>query len=92
MASILCGVLPGSYVLHKPCLVHKKARCVGPGLCDLPRIPNPRRWVNKGKGRAGVFSAPAVPLALWIIPVKHDPRGAPYSQIAITLRGGCSPQ
>ncbi len=31
-ASILRGVLSGSYVPHRPCSVHKKATCIGPGL------------------------------------------------------------
>jgi hypothetical protein len=33
--------------------LHKNS-CIGPGLCELPRITLPRRWVNKGKKRKGV--------------------------------------
>jgi hypothetical protein len=31
--------------------LHKTTCCIGPGLCELPRIPIPRTSVNKGKGK-----------------------------------------
>jgi hypothetical protein len=45
-------------------LVHKYLLSIVPVLCELPRIPIPRTWVNKGmkKGRSSTQSRPLVPV------------------------------
>jgi len=37
--------------------LHKKLCCMGPGLCELPRIPIPRTPVNKGKEKGRSYDA-----------------------------------
>ena len=44
---------------------------IGPELCGLPRIPVPRRWVNKGKKRKGRGLAALALLKTTVLLFRH---------------------